>query len=283
MYRQLPSLSFSRRAGGMTLLVLALGCTGAGRYAQLPDLPSVVEVSGSDYAFKAPDSVAAGAVNFRFTNNGPDMHHVVIVPLPDGVTAAEVIADTTPYASWTMLGGPSAVTVGHTIETTVNLPQGRYAMICLIPTPTDRRQHFKLGMIKEFVAVPALVHAEARPDSAASIKVVLTDYTYTWSHRPQRGPVVIEVENRGPQLHAIEFVRLNPGVTTAQAFAWKRLDTLPAPFTIIGGVSTLSPGQGGKVALDLIPGNYVVVCFVPDSRDGRPHVAHGMVEEFTIE
>jgi hypothetical protein len=30
-------------------------------------------------------------------------------------------------------------------------------------------------------------------------------------------------------------------------------------------------------------GNYALICFVPDSADGKPHALHGMVKEFTVQ
>ena len=37
------------------------------------------------------------------------------------------------------------------------------------------------------------------------------------------------------------------------------------------------------VTADLKPGKYVLLCFIPDARDGRPHSAHGMAKEITVE
>jgi hypothetical protein len=34
--------------------------------------------------------------------------------------------------------------------------------------------------------------------------------------------------------------------------------------------------------LDLEPGTYVAVCWVPDSRNGMPHVMEGMLDVFTV-
>ena len=34
------------------------------------------------------------------------------------------------------------------------------------------------------------------------------------------------------------------------------------------------------VSAEFTPGEYAMVCFVPDAGDGRPHTAHGMVREF---
>ena len=29
--------------------------------------------------------------------------------------------------------------------------------------------------------------------------------------------------------------------------------------------------------------DYVLLCFVPDESDGRPHLAHGMLSEFRVD
>ena len=35
-------------------------------------------------------------------------------------------------------------------------------------------------------------------------------------------------------------------------------------------------------ALDLAPGTYIAVCFVPDEETGVPHALMGMVQVFTV-
>jgi len=29
-------------------------------------------------------------------------------------------------------------------------------------------------------------------------------------------------------------------------------------------------------------GDYALLCFVPDAKDGKPHLAHGMVKQFSV-
>ena len=41
-------------------------------------------------------------------------------------------------------------------------------------------------------------------------------------------------------------------------------------------------GGVNYMTLDLTPGTYAFYCFVPDAKDGQPHVAHGMVREITV-
>ena len=36
------------------------------------------------------------------------------------------------------------------------------------------------------------------------------------------------------------------------------------------------------VELELQAGEYALLCFIPDARDGAPHVAHGMIEQITV-
>ena len=35
--------------------------------------------------------------------------------------------------------------------------------------------------------------------------------------------------------------------------------------------------------VDLKPGTYVLVCFIPDAKDGKPHLAHGMMKVVEIQ
>jgi uncharacterized cupredoxin-like copper-binding protein len=48
-----------------------------------------------------------------------------------------------------------------------------------------------------------------------------------------------------------------------------------------GAFATFAPGQSATPTLNLTPGTYMIVCFIPD-KDGTPHAAKGMVQEFKI-
>ena len=41
-------------------------------------------------------------------------------------------------------------------------------------------------------------------------------------------------------------------------------------------------GSHAFIELDLKPGSYGLLCFVPDAKDGKPHAAHGMMRVFTV-
>ena len=41
--------------------------------------------------------------------------------------------------------------------------------------------------------------------------------------------------------------------------------------------------ESGQFTVDLVPGDYALLCFVPDMHDGKPRLMHGMVKPFTVE
>jgi hypothetical protein len=56
----------------------------------------------------------------------------------------------------------------------------------------------------------------------------------------------------------------------------------PPPAHFLGGVSPIAVRQENELALTLTPGHYVLLCFVPDAVDGKPHLAHGMVHDVVV-
>ena len=50
----------------------------------------------------------------------------------------------------------------------------------------------------------------------------------------------------------------------------------------MGGVVGLSKGLHAYFTANLDVGDYVLVCFLQDAKDGKPHFVHGMVQPFKI-
>jgi hypothetical protein len=98
------------------------------------------------------------------------------------------------------------------------------------------------------------------------------------------GKGLVEMRNSGSQAHEVIFVRANEGKTIADAFAWYGSDqSTPAPFTFAGGIGSAEAGASSYARLDLPPGTYAAVCFLPDVLgDMEPHAKHGMVAQFEV-
>jgi hypothetical protein len=58
--------------------------------------------------------------------------------------------------------------------------------------------------------------------------------------------------------------------------------TGPPPGMPYSGIAFMAPGQVNYITLDVQPGEYAELCVVPDAKDGKPHVAHGMVAQITV-
>jgi hypothetical protein len=77
-------------------------------------------------------------------------------------------------------------------------------------------------------------------------------------------------------------VQLAPGKTIQDLGKWVDDMKGPPPGKPIGGIPAFIPGKKAFFEADLTPGEYGMICFVSDAKDGKPHVAHGMATQFKV-
>jgi uncharacterized cupredoxin-like copper-binding protein len=78
-------------------------------------------------------------------------------------------------------------------------------------------------------------------------------------------------------------MKLAEGKTVADIGAFFEHPDGPPPFSDVGGMQAIDPGQTAYAVLDLTPGEYVVMCAVPSpANQGKPHFELGMVMTFTV-
>lgn len=106
------------------------------------------------------------------------------------------------------------------------------------------------------------------------------------------GPVSFELGNDGSEMHELQLVRRNDGVTEPV----EELLALPeeqvmSKVTPVGSGAFAPPGESGYMVVDLAAGDYIALCFVPTGMTGEdqppapdapPHAAHGMVAELSV-
>jgi hypothetical protein len=63
---------------------------------------------------------------------------------------------------------------------------------------------------------------------------------------------------------------------------WGEKQVGPAPGALQGGVSAIMPGSHAFVEVDLEPGEYGLICFIPDMKDGKAHFEHGMIKTIKV-
>jgi uncharacterized cupredoxin-like copper-binding protein len=118
----------------------------------------------------------------------------------------------------------------------------------------------------------------------ADLTIALSDYAFTvqGAGALTAGKHTIKIVNDGPQGHEIQLIRLATGKTMKDLAAWVQKYKGPPPASAIGGVAGLKKGGDGYFTVELAPGNYAFACFAPDMKDGKSHMEHGMVKEFTV-
>ena len=245
----------------------------------------VAVLHAKDFSFDAPDSVTAGWTTFHFVNDGPSLHHASLVRIDSGKTVADVEAalknPAAPPPKWvTFVGGPNAPDPGGTTDATFNLPEGNYAVMCFVDLP-DHVMHFRKGMIRPLKVVAS--SAPAAPEPTADATITLSDYSFTVSGKLTPGKHTIKVVNKGPQDHELELARIAPGKTSKDLLAWIGKPEGPPPGNALGGVAGTVTGSTSYITVDLTAGDYAFICFVPDSKDGKPHFQHGMVKDFKVQ
>lgn len=243
--------------------------------------PPVVTVTATDFLFDAPDRMPSGAVTIRLVNKGEALHHAQLVRLDEGRTPEDLAeADATgELPSWaTFVGGPGLIAPGMEATATVELRPGTYYWLCFVET--DGMPHMAQGMVHRTEVQPGDRVAMPKADNT----MMLNDYEFKLGKVLTAGHHVIRVRNTAAQPHEAILVRFAPGKTMDDLMAFVAGGGEGDPPGVpMGGMQALSQGLAADMVVDLEPGNYGLICFVPDVADGQPHAAHGMVQEFSIE
>ncbi len=271
-------------AGMVCATALLAACAKQQERAAAPPPPPTVTIAASDFAFNAPDTIPAGVVNVRLVNNGPSLHHVQFLKLGAGKTVADLMAavrNPGPPPSWmTEVPGPNPPAPGASTQLTVDLEAGNYAIACFVPDEKGV-PHIAKGMVRPVVVAARGGPAAAEP--AADVQVQLADYSFTLSKDIVAGPHTVKVVNMGVQPHELFIARLDSGATAAQLVHYVLTGMHGRPPALpLGGASGMMPGAHAEFSLDFRPGDYALVCFLPDGKDGKEHAVHGMVKQIHV-
>jgi hypothetical protein len=179
------------------------------------------------------------------------------------------------------VGGPNPPATGEASSATLTLEPGNYAIVCFIDTP-DHIPHLMKGMGRALTVTAAAPNAAAAPEPASDVTMTLADYTFTPTTPLTSGKHTVRVENTAAQPHEIAIFRLASGKTLGDLAAWGKDYKRELPGTFVGGMAAIGSGKHGFIDLDLVPGDYALLCFVPDAKDGKPHLVHGMAQQIKV-
>ena len=245
--------------------------------------PNMVTFTAKEFSFDGPDSIPAGLTMFHLTDAGQQLHHLQIVKLDQGKTFADLQAALKaggPPPAWMLpYGGVNPPAPGATTTAMQVMEPGNYAVVCFVEGP-DHIPHIAKGMLKP-LTVTATPNANMT-EPAGDVTLTLNDYTFTLSKPLVAGKQLIKVENGAAQPHEVVLVQLAPGKTMEDVAKWVADMKGPPPGKPIGGIPGFPKGKNAFFEATLEPGDYGMVCFLPDAKDGKPHVQHGMMKQFKV-
>ena len=180
----------------------------------------------------------------------------------------------------TFIGGPNDVVPGASETAVVQLTTPGLYGVSVSPANGP-------GRLSLFNVTAAGAGAAKLP--AADVSVTLKDFKFIGLPKHlSAGKATFQMTNTGTEVHEMQVVRLDPGKT--QQDVLKFLESPqgqngPPPAWVHddGGMDNVSPHQSAEVTVNLVPGYYIAVCFMPDVRkNGEPHVMEGMIGHFTV-
>jgi len=243
---------------------------------------SVLRVVATDYALSLSAPALSGVVTVRLVNRGREMHHLELSPVPDSLSLRryyELATAPQPSPLVRDIGGPNLTAPGDSNEVMLTLAPGRYILTCWV-NATDGKPHVMRGMMSE-IRVRGRSSVSAPP--AASVVIRASDYAFDIRGQLRAGTNTVAFENGGPQEHDIQFVRLAPGQSLETIQRWADKGGAGAPVqAVVGGSTGIDKGERVWFTLKLRPGRYAIFCFVPDVKDGKMHLLHGMLREIPV-
>ncbi len=281
-----------RRAGNLLVLAACLLLAGCQPIQPLPPeagatvpvVPTNTITLSADAA-GAPESVPTGPVELTLANDSEMDRFVLLARLLEGATADQVMGllaagDDMGALALVSLHGGTMAPAGGSSTTTFDLKPGEY--LVLAEADQAGEEEAPPPLTTTFVA-----EGESTMDApAAAVRAELADFAFVLPDAISAGPQLWEIVNTGQQWHEMGILVLDEGVTVEDLMGMMSAEepSGPPPWQEIFFYPPIGAGERAWTEIDLPPGEYTVICFLPDvAGDYAPHFAHGMVRTLVVE
>jgi uncharacterized cupredoxin-like copper-binding protein len=243
-----------------------------------------VHIVATDNAFDAPAKISAGMRHILFDNHGHEIHEVMFVRLPKGMTAADYVAQVKAGELFPKgaldYSGAGLMSPGEGTELWLQLDAGEYVLICW---------HHPRVSVRSLSVQSSTEPDDSPPPEDVTLK--LADFRFELSGPVRKGQRVLRIETPGPSMHEADIFRLLPGHDAADVRRWYKQDDLEGkpPAIALGGIlDNHDIARVVWVRKNFIPGRYVLHCAMPMSMEAKSgehqanHADAGMVLTFDV-
>ncbi len=129
---------------------------------------------------------------------------------------------------------------------------------------------------------PPAEQAAAAPAPVAPnmVHVTATEYAFQAPLTLPSGVTTFHLMNEGKEVHHLVLLKIP--LADFQKAEWLEKPQGHPPGALINGALPMIAGVANTTTVDLTAGDYGLICFVPDSKDGKPPTVHGMVKQITV-
>ena len=280
------------------------------------DTQGVVDIIARGLTLMAPDEIPSGWTTFRFSNESPMIHFVLVERVPDGqgiesqqaqvapvfqdgldlLGAGEVDAALERFGdlpAWfgeiVFLGGPGLTSPGRTSQATVYLEPGTYLLECYVKTGGIFHSYnpdpSSYGMVHEFTVTDETSEA-VEPSATIQIEISTAGGIVVEGELvPGEHTVAVHFADQTVHEnfvgHDIHLVRVAGDLDLGELERWMDWTQAmglqsPAPAEFLGGTNEMPAGTTSYFTVVLEPGNYAWVSEVPGSAE------KGMLKPFRV-
>lgn len=242
-----------------------------------------IAVTPQDFGVQLPAAVSAGPVTIQMATGNGVWHSFALGRLKAGVSdaKAQAVIKSGNYDALdsviTPYGGavPGAAVI-------VTLPAGRYTLFDI-----EQGDKGKVLATSRFFNVAPSATPRVLRAPAVDGAVTLKDMKIKVSGPLPAGRITLKIANRGPSEHMFSTARILPGKTFQDVLAYLKQGPNakgqpPIDPMSFGGLQPIGKGQTTYLTESFAPGSYVAMCFVTDMKKQIPHMAEGMITEFTV-
>ena len=222
-----------------------------------------------------PDGISAGLVSLTVENLDSEWHAAIIRRLHDDVSLDDFSAtfSENPFATLPMtqlLGGPDLAGGDSSLGFYTFTP-GTYVLVDNWVEPWAF-ESFEISGDALDVEPPA-----------ADVSVTMSEYAFDMPVTIPAGRSLWQFTNSGEFPHNLGIVTFEEGQTLDDLIAWLHSEEGPPPWIDVAFWNVMSPGVTSWGEIDIEPGSYVALDFMPDfASENGFNVDMGMYKHITV-